>query len=246
MTRMNTGARLLAAVPLVTAAAFIGSSAGGAGLSEVDPTVAPIPDYDYATTGQAFAVSLDLTSTTATATSVLVVDGPAYSYLGDPPMLRLRSITEDGNQTAEVDAWDPRWVFQETATGERLTIVDAVSATMSLPFDADLGSLAVEDQVAGSTLGVVDLRPGGARILHRQPDSAGLPVRGPRAHRCRHPWCGCRRARRHDVGHSVDRGREPRTGRSGGRDGQPERHDRPGSVGDADDRHLPAWGSGRG
>ncbi|GIF77031.1 hypothetical protein [Asanoa siamensis] len=124
-----------------------------------NPATAPQPQYDYDDPAKAFVVELDFGSTSAALVRASVVRARSYSHLGDPPLLRLSLVDEDGAAGDSVNAWDPRWYFeQKPGGGERMVRRDG-PGTLVVPFDADTATMTVRDLRAAIDLATVDLRP---------------------------------------------------------------------------------------
>jgi hypothetical protein len=128
-------------------------------VDDTNPATAPQPQYDYGDTSKSFLVDLQFESTSAALVNAAVGNERSYSHLGDPPLLRVSLTDEEGAAAGSFNAWDPRWVFDETADhGERL-LVRPGPGTVVAPFDGDVASMLVHDQRAGTDLATVDLRP---------------------------------------------------------------------------------------
>ncbi len=126
---------------------------------DTNPATAPLPQYDYGDTSKSFVVDLQFGDTSATPVKVAVGEGRSYSHLGDPPLLRLSLTDDDGAPGPSFNAWDPRWVLDETGGhGEQLTVRPG-PGTLVVPFDGDVASMLVRDQRAGTDLATVDLGP---------------------------------------------------------------------------------------
>ena len=94
------------------------------------------------------------------------------SHLGDPPLLRLTLTNEDGAPAGTLNAWDPRWYFDQTADGGERLVVRNGPGTLTLPFDADTASMVVRDVPAGIDLVTVDLRPAVHEFCVAHPNDA--------------------------------------------------------------------------
>jgi hypothetical protein len=171
---MTTRRLLLPGIVLALAALALGVALGpgssGAVTPDTDPVTSPIPDYDTDDPGKAFVVDLDFGASSATLLDAFVSTERSYSHLGDPPLLQLRLLDEDGNIVGTLDAWDPRWTFDETPGGGEQLLVLPGPGTLFVPFDSDVGTLVVRDQQADSTLVTVDLRPAVREFCLANPD----------------------------------------------------------------------------
>lgn len=148
----------LAAVA-VSGAVAAGPTRGNAEpFSETNPATAPIPGYDYDDPSRSFVVEADFGTNGAAVTDVSVGMGRSRSHLGDPSLLELRLRDAGGTVFERIDSWDPRWVFEETAGGERMEIRPGPGLLIT-PFDADAESMVVYDVRAGEPLTTVDLAP---------------------------------------------------------------------------------------
>lgn len=151
-------AATLAWAAAVAALVALGVLPGSAAVDD-DPATTPLPEYDYADPAKSFVVGLDFGATSATLTGLAVGTERSYSHLGDPPLLRLVLTDDENAPGGEFDAWDPRWHFEETASGGEQLVVRPAPADLTVPFDADMASMLVRDQRAGTDLVTVDLRP---------------------------------------------------------------------------------------
>ena len=165
--------RLSTALLAGAAALAAGCSALASGSSETadtDSATAPIPEYDYDDPGKSFIVNLDFDETSARTVDAFVGPQRAYSHLGDPPLLELRLRDENGTLVRTLNAWDPRWTFEETPSGGERLIVLPGPGTIVVEFDADIGSMVVHDLRADRTLVTVDLRPAVREFCLANPD----------------------------------------------------------------------------
>ncbi len=152
----------LAFLGTITAGTLLFAAVTGPGSQAAvgdDPATAPIPTYDYDDPAKAFVVDLQVDATGASLVRALVVKQRPHSTLGDPAMIRLALRDEDGGAAGHVDTWDPRWHFEETATGGERMRVRPARGSFSVPFDPDAGSLVVRDLQADRELLTVDLGP---------------------------------------------------------------------------------------
>lgn len=127
--------------------------------SNTDPAAAPIPTYDYDDPSRAFVVEADFGMNGATVTDVSVGMGRSRSHLGDPSLLELRLRSATNAPLGSIDAWDPRWVFEETASGGERMEIRPGPGMLITPFDADAESMVVYDVQAAQPLTTVDLAP---------------------------------------------------------------------------------------
>lgn len=127
--------------------------------SDTDPAAAPIPSYDYDDPSRSFVVEADFGMNGATVTDVSVGMGRSRSHLGDPSLLQLRMRSATDAPLGSIDAWDPRWVFEETAGGGERMDIRPMPGMLVTPFDADAESMVVYDVRAGHALTTVDLAP---------------------------------------------------------------------------------------
>lgn len=124
-----------------------------------DPATASIPTYDYDDPSRSFVVEADFGMSGATVNDVSVGMGRSRSHLGDPSLLELRLRSATDAPLGSIDAWDPRWVFEETAGGGERMEVRPGPGMLITPFDADAESMVVYDVRAGQPLTTVDLAP---------------------------------------------------------------------------------------
>ncbi|MFC8680168.1 hypothetical protein ACFT30_01515 [Microbacterium ureisolvens] len=140
--------------------------------SDTDPVAAPIPEYDYDDTARSFVVEADFGATTATPTAVVVGMQRARTHIGDPALLELRLEGNAGDLVDSIDAWDPRWVFEETETGGERRVIRPGPGILTVPFDADAETMVVNDLRAGTTLAEIDLAPAVRQYCLEHPEDA--------------------------------------------------------------------------
>lgn len=174
MTRYKTLALLggIAATTAVAAVAVNMPSGEAEPFSDTDPAAAPIPTYDYDDPARAFVVEADFGMNGATVTDVGVGMGRSRSHLGDPSLLELRLRSATNAPLAAIDAWDPRWVFEETAGGGERMVIQPGPGMLITPFDADAESMVVYDVRAGEALTTVDLAPAIREYCLEHPEDA--------------------------------------------------------------------------
>lgn len=149
----------VAVATAVTAVAFGPTRGEAEPFSDTDPAAAPIPSYDYDDPSRSFLVEADFGADSATVTDATVGLQRARSHLGDPALLELRLRSASDEVLERIDAWDPRWVFEETAGGGERMVIRPGPGLLITPFDADAESMVVYDAVAGHPLVTVDLAP---------------------------------------------------------------------------------------
>lgn len=158
------GVLAVAAVGLFTAV----STAAAPG-DPNDLATTPQPQYDYDDPAKSFLVDLQFGATSASLIDADVGGEPSDSHLGDPPLLRLSLTDEDGAAAGSLNAWDPRWHFEDGPTGERMVRREG-PGTLTLPFDPDAASLLVHDLQTGADLITVDLGPAVHEFCVAHPD----------------------------------------------------------------------------
>lgn len=127
--------------------------------TDTNPATAPVPVIPSETAAKALIAIVqfdDRTSATPVATEVRF--GGAHSHLGDPPLLRLRLLDENGALLDEYNAWHPLWAFVEGSDGsERRIILDEAEGTFIVPFDRDAASMTITDIPLAEEVTEVDL-----------------------------------------------------------------------------------------
>lgn len=121
--------------------------AGPAIAQGTDPATEPQPQFDFA--GQPVAVILNVTLTDigdAQLDGVDVSNVPAPSYVADPPLLQISYFDSDDDLLGLNNAWDPRWVFQETDTGGEQQLVESpADGVFFIPLSPDLVRVVITD-----------------------------------------------------------------------------------------------------
>ncbi|MGH3528220.1 MAG: hypothetical protein ACRDS0_14960 [Pseudonocardiaceae bacterium] len=170
MTLNRRSIALVGALGIAAAALISVAAASATPGDPEDPATTAQPQYDYDNPGKSFLVKLQFNTTSAALIDATVGENLSYSHLGDPPLLRLSLTDEDSAPVGTFNAWDPRWITEETpGNGERLTIQEG-PGTLTLPFDADTASLLVHDVPTGIDLATVDLRPAVHEFCLAHPD----------------------------------------------------------------------------
>ncbi len=141
-------------------------------VDDTNPATAPQPQYDYSDTSKSFLVDLQFGATSATLVQAGVGNERSYSHLGDPALLRVSLTDDEGAAAGAFNAWDPRWVFDETPGGGERLIVRPGPGTITTAFDGDVATMLVHDQRAGTDLATVDLRPAVREYCTAHPDDA--------------------------------------------------------------------------
>ncbi len=139
-------------------------------VDDTNPATAPQPEYDYADTSKSFLVDLQFGDSSATLVQAAVGNERSYSHLGDPPLLRVSLTDEDGAAAGSFNAWDPRWVLDEVPGGGERLVVRPGAGQITTAFDGDVATMLVHDQVAGTDLATVDLRPTVREFCTDHPD----------------------------------------------------------------------------
>jgi hypothetical protein len=157
--RAYTAVGALAVAAVATLSVATGAAAqvdpGGPG----DPGTTPPPEYDYYAPVKAIVVDMHFGLESAEVLGATVVLEPSTSHLGDPPMLRLEVVDEDGETAATYNSWDPRYILEEGEDGREHLVVRETPGSLSIPFDPDAALLIVHDQQAAVDLATVELSP---------------------------------------------------------------------------------------
>ena len=126
-----------------------------------DPTVEPIPEFDFDDPAKSIVVRLDFNSRTEVAFDAASVSlQRGHANLGDPPLLLVELFDDAGAFFAEFNAWHPLWAFAENADGSPgLSILPSANGRFVLPFHPDLATMKVTDVPLNQELIEVDLTP---------------------------------------------------------------------------------------
>lgn len=126
---------------------------------DTNPSTAPIPDLPVETDAKALIATVAFTSQTdATAISSEVRYGAAHSRLGDPPLLRVKILSDNGSVLDEYNSWHPLWAFVEDSSGEESRIIlDEAEGSFIVPFDRDATSMVIVDVPLNEEVVEVDL-----------------------------------------------------------------------------------------
>lgn len=126
---------------------------------ETDPSVAPQPQFDFADQPVAVIIRATLTDTApAQLDGVEVSNVPAPSYVADPPLLQIAYFTSDDSLLGLNNAWDPRWIFQETDTGgEQQQVETPADGVFFIPLTLDLTRVIITELATDDVLLDVDV-----------------------------------------------------------------------------------------
>ena len=135
-------------LPLKIVAFFALSLAPLKGMSQ-DPSNTPIPDL---------AEVIGDTRHTLVVEALLASDGsvidfdaaislvPPRTNIGNPPLILLETFDAQSNLLITMNAWDPRWEFQETEEGgEQMEIQPEGLGEFVIPFDPAIASVRITD-----------------------------------------------------------------------------------------------------
>jgi hypothetical protein len=128
-----------------------------------DPRQDPVPEFDFPSqaTSKSMTVRLDFNGREQVSVdSDEVVYGQSYARLGDPPLLRVKLIDDDGHIVEEYNAWHPLWesVWNDDGTESRI-IRPTSTGTFVFPFSPKLKTMEVIDIALQKTVIIVDLKP---------------------------------------------------------------------------------------
>jgi hypothetical protein len=126
---------------------------------DTNPTTAPIPAIPKETDAKSLVADVLFDSRLdATPVSAEVRYGAAHSHLGDPPLLRLEVLDENGALLDEFNAWHPLWAFVEDSVGsESRIILDQANGTFIVPFDRDAVTMTITDAPLAEPVVEIDL-----------------------------------------------------------------------------------------
>ncbi|UCE00641.1 MAG: PKD domain-containing protein [Chloroflexota bacterium] len=149
-----------------------------------DPTIDPIPTFDYDTTEKAVVIRFDFISPlTAEFVSLEITPGPGLSHLGEPLHLYTELLDLNSNVITEFNLWHPLWVISFDEGGkEHLTVRSAGSAAISFPFRPDIAIIKITNVETGKDLITEDLVPhfhDFCRANPDDPDCDGIVNRSP-------------------------------------------------------------------
>lgn len=134
---------------------------GRTALLAADPRQEPVPEFDFQVqaTSKSIAVNLDFVGREQVSLNSAAVNyGQSYARLGDPPLLRVRLLDNDGNLVEEHNAWHPLWEFVWNNGKESRIVRDAGTGTFVFPFSRNLKTMEVIDLSTQKKLITVDLR----------------------------------------------------------------------------------------
>ena len=129
---------------------------------DADPATHPVPVISFDRSSKSIVADLHMTGDgSATMTSAQVAYGRASSNVGNPPLLDVRIIDDQGAQSQQFDEWDPRWVESEDSTPGQFTtrVVSDATGTITFPFEPDVREMRVFNTDAGVPVGSYDLGP---------------------------------------------------------------------------------------
>lgn len=126
-----------------------------------DPSTAPLPDLNdvLGDTRRALVVeALIFGDGTAVAGMVAVSTTPPRARLGNPPLILVEWFDKENNPLGEMNAWDPRWEFQETSDGgEKMEIQPEGLGQFVIPFDHAIAFVTISDQQTDEELITVNV-----------------------------------------------------------------------------------------
>lgn len=128
--------------------------------AQTNPADAPLPDIAdiLGDTRRGLIVeALIHEDGTAEPGTVLVSDVPPRTHIGNPELLRVEWFDAGGQPIGAMNAWDPRWEFQQTADGERVELVPSGLGAFVLPFDPAIATVVIHDQQTQAQLLTVDV-----------------------------------------------------------------------------------------
>jgi hypothetical protein len=126
---------------------------------DTNPSTAPIPVLPVETAAKSLVANVSFdTRLSATPVSAEVTYGPAHSRIGDPPLLRVAVLDENGVVLDEYDSWHPLWAFVEDAAGDESRIIlEEASGKFIVPFDRDAVTMTIVDTPLAQEVAEVDL-----------------------------------------------------------------------------------------
>lgn len=149
---MNSSRHLLVAM-LVAACTL--TVADPANTQQDDPSVQPIPAFEFATGDARRALVVEVLirddGTTGPATG-FVSNSPPGTHAGDPPHLAVEWFDDQGRLIDRYDAWSPLWHFAETESGERLDMQAESLGSFDLRLTPDVDRVVITEQAGGRTL----------------------------------------------------------------------------------------------
>jgi len=96
---------------------------------------------------------------TATVTDRYVTDVPPAGHLAEPAQLLVESFDRSGQKLYERNAWNPRFEFRQGEDGlHEKAIVEGEIGEFDVPFDSDLGSVAIRNLQNDQPIATVDVR----------------------------------------------------------------------------------------
>ena len=123
-----------------------------------DPSTLPQPQFDFANRPVAVMISATLTDIGSTQLDAIEVSNvPAQTYVADPPLLEISYFTADDELLGRNNAWDPRWTFQHTDTGEVQQIDSPARGVFFVPLSRQLARVIIKDLVTSEPLLDVDV-----------------------------------------------------------------------------------------
>lgn len=135
---MSVVACVVIGLPIVLAAESGGNQ---------DPATARIPDLQTVQDDPRRAIVLEVSfgpGETASIESMAVSETPPGALDDDPLFLSFVTFDRDGLPLFDQYGWDPRWSFEENASGgEQAVFVDEVVSIVRLPFDHRIRGLAI-------------------------------------------------------------------------------------------------------
>ena len=125
-----------------------------------DPASLPIPDSSAEDHGRAVIISVQFNSPTDLALqNVKVSNVRAKGSMGDPELIRLESLNQNGELIGEQNSWHPLWVNDWDEAGEQETgdILTSGSGTFYIPLRGSLAGVRIIDVALNHELLTVDV-----------------------------------------------------------------------------------------
>lgn len=138
-----------------------------------DPSTEPIPALDLNDgTQKAFRMRLHFEDRSTVAVQLVeVVHTRAPGLAGNPNLLRMTMISQNGVPLGSFDAWHPLWASAEMpGGGHGRIILPEATGRFVFPFDKNLGTVVVTDLANATTVATVDVKPALRDFCDENPD----------------------------------------------------------------------------
>jgi hypothetical protein len=120
----------------------------------------PVPVVDMGVGTKAIVVRLDFAGREQVSlTSAKMVVGRAHGHIGDPPLLQVRLLDQQGQLIEAYNALNPLWAYRWDAGREHRITLPRASGRFVLPFSTNLETMRLVDIPLNRPLIDVDLRP---------------------------------------------------------------------------------------